>query len=482
MTHIWVTKHHNLVPAAFVNFLPFTVDYNMASLRDNQLKIEINSLRKDWAASGYKTRFVVALLCEDGPLPDDANERLSSIRRATEMDVKSMFVLRPNPTEADISEFVRSLLTSLQGTCVEYYRDLSKHARRKRNRGNIPPPTAPPTTGTSKTLGFHGWNIRYEFKMGVFAEFRQEMDAACRNFESAYEYLFGEEAFETIAGWSPRFNDARMLADVLAIRIIRCLLWTRQTTPAVRVWHTHKERTRDIVERRGKGTTNYGWEAWEARWSLIMAQLMRRADVFTLPSTGVPLNEAFKWIYVSSEKTAAGERVAPWELLHHEGYWLAQAAQHTVRRRSYAERIPDEDRILPSQSTAHQLTNRSNIYDTYMCPEPYIESGLPGNPSVNHAEIILELLRSSRQEFSKRHQTRVVEQQSLLMARELVRLKLWEEALNLLRPLWSSLSFRSNSWWNLMEDFAWTLRECAYHAKDRETVLRVDWELLNRSK
>lgn len=483
MTHFWVTKHQNLVPAAFVNFLPFTVDYNMASLRDNQLKIEINSLRKEWAASGYKTRFIVALLCEDGNPPEDANERLSSIRRATNMDVKSMFVLRPNPSEADISEFVASMLMSLQGVCVDYYRDLSKHARRKRNRGNIPPPTAPPTTGTSKTLGFQGWNIRYEFKMGVFAEFRQEMDAACRNYDTAYEFLFGEEVFETIAGWSHRFNDARMLADVLAIRIIRCLLWTNQTTSAVRVWHTHKQRTRDIADRRGKGTTNYGWESWESRWCLIMAQLMRRADILTLPPAGVLLTEVSKWIYATPEKAIpVGERVAPWELLHHEGYWLTQAAQHTARRRSYAEKIPDEDRVPPSQAPAHQLTSRSNIYDTYMCPEPYIEHALPGNPSVNHAEIILQLLRSSISEFSKRHHTRMVEQQSLLMARELIRLELWGDALKLLRPLWSNLSFRSNGWWELMGDFGWTLRECAYHAKDSETVLRADWELMNNSK
>ncbi|KAL1956987.1 hypothetical protein VTO42DRAFT_6476 [Malbranchea cinnamomea] len=481
LTQFWVTKHQRLVPAAFINFLPFTTDYNMASLRDNQLKIEINSLRKDWAASGYKTRFIVALLCEDGDLPSDANERLSSLRKATNLDTKSMFVLRPNPSDEDISAFVKSLLLSLQGTCADYYRDLSKHARRKRNRSTIPPPTAPPTTGTSKTLAFQGWNIRYEFKLGVFAEFRQEMDAACRNYETAYELLFGEEVFETIAGWSPRFNDARMLADVLAIRIIRCLLWTEQTTAALHVWHGHKRRIRDIVDRRGKGTKNYGWAAWEARWSLVMAQLMRRADILTLPSPAASSAEASRWIYTPQDRAfASGEKVSPLELLHHEGYWLSQAAQHTARRRLHAEDIPDEDRVPPSQSPAHQLTNRSNVYDTYLSPEPYLESPLPGNAGVNHAEIMIGLLESSIREFSKRHQVRMVEQLSLQLAKELMRLERWTDALNTLRPLWPTLTSRFNGWWDLMGDFGWTLRECAYRAEDRETVLRAEWELMNK--
>lgn len=193
----------------------------MSSLRDNQLKIEINTLKKDWEASGYKTRFIVVLVTEvgeGGGYLGDNDERVASIRRATNLDPRSLFVIPSDFTPVELRDFARSLLSSLQPSVVEYYRDLSKHARRKRNRGSIPPPTAPPTSGTSQTLSLQGWNVRYEFKLGIFAEFRQEMDAACRNYESAYDTLFGQEVFETIAGWNPRFNEARMLADVLAQR------------------------------------------------------------------------------------------------------------------------------------------------------------------------------------------------------------------------------------------------------------------------
>ncbi|EDN04108.1 conserved hypothetical protein [Histoplasma mississippiense (nom. inval.)] len=351
MTPQWVTKHQALIPAAFINFFPFTTDTNMASLGDNQLKIEINSLRKKWAASGYKTRFIVALLCDDGPLPEDANDRIAGIRMATNLDMKSIFVVQPEPSQLDISEFIKALFANLRGPSVEYYRDLSKHARRKKNRGTIPPPTAPPTSGTSQTLSLQGWNVRYDFKLGVFAEFRQEMDAACRSYEAAYEGLFGEEVFEMIAGWNPR--------------------------------------------------------------------------------------------------------------------------------RQLAENIPDEDRVAPTQPTGPSSLSRATVYDNYLAPEPYDEYPMSDHPGFAHSKLILGFLESSTEEFSKRQQNRIVEQLRLKMAKEHIRIGQWKDGLALIQPLWLQLSWRREGWWGLMEDFAWTLRECAIQAEDRETVLRVDWELMN---
>ncbi|KAM5436530.1 hypothetical protein MferCBS31731_005808 [Microsporum ferrugineum] len=485
VTPRWISKHQCLVPAAFINFFPLTTDTNMASLKDNQLKIEINSLKRDWAQSGYKTRFVVVFLFEDGPVLDDANYRISSIRKATGLDPRNVFTLPPNPNPVDIQRFVKSLISALQGPAVEYYRDLSKHSRRKRNRSSIPPPTAPPTSGTSQTLSLQGWNVRYEFKLGVFAEFRQEMDAACHNYEGAYDLLFGEEVFGSIAGWSPKFNDARMFADVLALRILRCYLWVEQTTPAVRFWNAHRRRIRDIVTRKGKGTSNYGWEAWEVNWSLVMAQLLDRSHLASFigrgnpPGTGGDPRES---VYILSEKAVlSGERISPWDFLHHRGYWLTRAAKHAARRRLLAEKIPREDRSPPDQSSGSQRKAWSNVYDTYQAPEPHIEYPLVDQPGTNYSKQILGFLGESVAEFAKRGQLRIVEKQKFEMAKEYIRLESWADALQVLRPLWLLLSWRDEGWWNLMEECGWLLRECAVRCGDFETIYRIDWELMNKN-
>lgn len=446
----------------------------MSSLRDNELKIEINSLKRAWSSSGYKTRFLVVLVSENGETPylGDTDDRIASLRRATNLDPRSIFLLPSDITSVELKEFATSFLSMLQPSVVEYYRDLSKHARRKRNRSTIPPPTAPPT-GTSRTLSLHGWNVRYEFKLGIFAEFRQEMDAACRNYESAYETLFGQEVFENIAGWSPRFNDARLLADALAIRIIRCLLWTGQTTAAVRTWTSHRSRSHDIVNRRGKGTKNYGWEAWEARWSLVMSQLTHRAEIPILSHS----------IFVPPEKTLPiGDQPYPWEQLHHEGYWLYRSAKHTMLRRELAQQIPEEDRIPPGQSPASQIASKSYLYDTYLAPDMHVEAPLSGQKGFDHSGLILSTLQASLEVFSKHRQVRKTESLSLEIAEEYMRIGSWAEAYEVLRPLWSTLTWRNSGWWRLMEKFGWALRECAVRVQDSETIIRIDWELLNKGK
>lgn len=459
----------------------------MNSLRDNQLKIEINGLKKEWAASvsGAKTRFLTVLISEEGDAgyPGEIDDRVAGIRRATNLDPKSLYLIPPDATSSELKDFVKSLFSQIQPSVVEYYRDLSKHARRKRNRNSIPPPTAPPTSGTSQTLSSQGWNVRYEFKLGIFAEFRQEMDAACRNYESAYDTLFGQEVFENIAGWNIRFNDARLLGDAIAIRIIRCLLWTNQTTAAARFWVDHRLRTKDIVDRRGKGSKNYGWEASEARWSLVMAQLIRRAGTSILSlepsadqSTGPP-------IFNPPERSIPiGERVNPWELLHHEGYWLYRSAKHTMIRRELAEQIPEEDRIDMGQSPASQVANKSYLYDNYLAPETHQEAPQSGQAGFDHSGLILHTLKDALEEFSKRDQTRKVESLSLMLAEEYMRVGSWSEARAILLPRWSTLSWRRAGWWQLMESFAWALRESALRVGDSETVLRVDWELLSNGK
>ncbi|KAE8549706.1 hypothetical protein EYB25_008230 [Talaromyces marneffei] len=482
LTSLWMLKHQDLVPAATINVFPLTSDPSMTTLRDNQLKIELRDLKESWNASGYRSRFVVILVAEDGISTQEVEDRLANIRRATNLDPRSLHVLNSDLSPVEVKDFVRSFLLSIQAFLVDYYRDLSKHARRKRNRGTIPPPTIPPTQGTSQTLSMQGWNVRYEFKLGVFAEFRQEMEAAQRNFEAAYETLFGQEVFESIAGWNPRFNEARLLGDVLAIRIIRCLLWTSQPTAAVRFWLSHKNNTEDIVSRKGKGTKNYGWEAWVARWSAVMAQLISRAELPAF-SAEFLLNPArlYDSIFHPPEKGfSSDENLLAWEHLHHQGYWLDRSARHTVRRRQLAEQIPEEHRVTADQVPASQAVAQSQFYDNYLAPEPATEAPGPDDSGFNHNALLLQTLKASLQHFAARDQVRKVESLSLEIAQFHIKAKQWQEAYDILKPLWPHLTWRKEHWWDLMSEFAWTLRSCALELHDIDTLVWVHWELLSK--
>ncbi len=284
----WLQKHQELVPSVFLCFYSLTSDATLATLHDNQIKTDINSLKSSILQSGYKSRLSVVIVNNTSTSSTPGiQERLDNIRKGCGLDPKSFFSLSSLGSKEELERGTDIALATTYTHAVEYYRDLGRHSRKKRGRGFAPQPTVPPTSGTSQTLSLPGWNVRYDFKSAVFAEFRQEMDVALRSFEQAYETLLGADILDTIPSWSPRWNEARLLVDIIAIRGLRCLLWNGQTSTAVRRWQSHRDKICDFVDRRGRGRNNYGWQAWEARWAMIMANLMEKVGIPDLaPETG----------------------------------------------------------------------------------------------------------------------------------------------------------------------------------------------------
>jgi hypothetical protein len=488
----WVAKHQHYIPSVFISFFDFITDPITNSLHDNKLKTDINRIKGQIQKSDYRTKYAVVLLSNKTILETpDIEERLATIRRSTGLDPKTaLFFLPPNTSQVEIRAFVNSVLSTLQPVCIEYYRDLTKHARRKRQRGTVPAPTAPPTRGTSQTLSHPGWSVRYDFKLGVFAEFRQEMDAAQRHYSTALDALFGSEGIlETTASWSPRWDEIRLLADTIAMRHIRCQLWNNYPTSAVQTWLRYKARIRDLLDRRGKGTSNYGWDAWESRWAQLMGQLVQRAKLPAFDNSQlIPDPEASPEEpianYANPEKQfPIGERLPPWELLHHAGYWYKVSADHAKRRYIKSRDIPEEDRMPPGMSPATKVSNRNQAYDYYLVPEPHKEVSMQGTSGgFEHWKDIAEKLNAAIAEFETRGQRRRVEQLQLEVSRTLLHVKRFDDAFKVLKPLWQSMAWRREGWWSLASEVLWGLHECALRVRDPATYVATEWELYSQGQ
>ncbi|KAK4158388.1 trafficking protein particle complex subunit 11 [Chaetomidium leptoderma] len=471
----WIRKHQDLIPSVLLCFYTLASDPTLATLCDNQIKTDVNTIRALLSRSGYKTRLAVVLLSDhvsSSSAPDGVQERLETLRRGCGLDSKALFLVPSSDSREELERVAENMLTTLYAVAVEYYRDLGRHSRKKRGRGVVPQPTVPPTSGTSQTLSLAGWNVRYDFKSAVFAEYRLEMDVALRSYEQAYENLLSSELMELIPSWSPRWNEARFLADAIAVRCLRCLLWNGQHSAAARRWQFHRERIADFVDRRGRGTNNYGWEAWESRWAVVMADLIDKTSIPELAPATLQL-------YLAPEKSVMGERLQPWELLHHTGYWYRVAAKHLHARKAYAHAIPEDDRRPPSASPASHVARSAFSYDTYMCPDPYEEYPL-GQSGVNHGQMIVDHLMRARSEFLKRRQTRFAAEVSLECTRELALAGDWQNVIELLRPIWKGLPLRTEGWISIAEELNWALRTAAAEVGDAELVLLSDWELLSR--
>ena len=79
-----------------------------------------------------------------------------------------------------------SLQEALWEPAIDYYTNHSKRVRRKRNRHTqtntaYQQPLVPMgSTHAPRPLRSEGWSVRYEYKMGCFAEFRGEDDIALK--------------------------------------------------------------------------------------------------------------------------------------------------------------------------------------------------------------------------------------------------------------------------------------------------------------
>lgn len=484
-TPSWLAKHQHQIPAAFIAF--FDIRAGDGAAADDQIKADINSVRSALSRSGFKTRFAAVLLSDKSILhAAELEERLASIRRSTNLDSKTgLYFMPPVSSQAEMGAFVHGVLTTLQPSVLEYYRDLTKHARRKKARGSIPTTVSVPS---SQSLSNVGWNARYEAKQGIFAEFRQEMDVAERHYSQAIEDLFNPEGvFETTPSWHPRWSEARLLSDVLAMRVIRCQLWNSSTTGASQSWSNYRLRMKDLVDRRGKGSQTYGWEAWESRWARIMAELTRRADLPALrtqvkqPLEGSNKVEPTSLLpYALPEKAlSAIERLPPFDLLHHAGYWLRLALNGTRARWQRSLAIPEEDRSSPDGSPASALAKRARAYDTYLVPPPHKEYPSSGGEGFDHLAVIQQLSDLSCREFSGKGQMRLGEKIRLNTGNDLIEGGRFEDAVEQLKPLWEECTWRNDGWYSLYEELLSQLHKCAIKVqKDPQLILATTWELL----
>lgn len=119
------------------------------------------------------------------------------------------------------------------------------------------------------------------------------------------------------------------------------------------------------------------------------------------------------------------------------------------------------------------------IYDTYLCKDLLSRSPTPEIDLLDLSGSRLRILQSSAGYFSKQGRLRTVERLQLETARLFIEEREWKNAIKILLPLWYTISWRQAGWWNLLEEIDWALKKCAINVGEAETLLAVEWELMN---
>ncbi|KAI8848601.1 hypothetical protein BC829DRAFT_214141 [Chytridium lagenaria] len=246
---------------------------------------EINEKRRNAQDRGIKFAAVIILSVNPQEI-SNLEDRLTFIRRGSSLDTKNtLFVLPPSSYASanDIQEFVANLQRQLHENAINYYREHGKRIKKKKSKlpaAPLRPPVMSPMVpqlgsaggqSAAKPLNPVGWSIRYDYKMGVFAEFRQELEAAIRHYEGAYQSLVdmfhsslsggffapgggGSSGTDFLVPFSARWNEARILVDSINLRICKLSLYTEAAVPALQQLHKHISNFRGLPEFAGTVT------------------------------------------------------------------------------------------------------------------------------------------------------------------------------------------------------------------------------------
>ncbi|KAL8734789.1 MAG: hypothetical protein Q9181_003050 [Wetmoreana brouardii] len=116
------------------------------------------------------------------------------------------------------------------------------------------------------------------------------------------------------------------------------------------------------------------------------------------------------------------------------------------------------------------------IYDTFLVQEPLRQDPFAVTQNPSDTVTLLEVYNKSSDYFSERSRRRAVERLQYEIGLLYMREGRWKKALDVLRPLWQSVSWRREGWWGLLGGLGEAVRECARECGDRETVVMAGWE------
>ena len=225
----WVAKHKSQIPSCIIAFYSLFNVSNPDPLLLSNTERQVDSsiiddiLEKKRIGLDRGIKYFIALYVDD--IPDSIlEERINYIRKSTNIDFKSIYIHKINE---NIDDFISLIQKSLFESSLNYYREHIKRIRKKRQKTstNIP---------KSSRIGTVVWNIRYDFKLAVFSEFRQEFESAIKLYESCYLLivdLFNNSvdaalvsgvaftSLDSLIPFSDRWNELKVFVDSLSIKV-----------------------------------------------------------------------------------------------------------------------------------------------------------------------------------------------------------------------------------------------------------------------
>ena len=362
-----------------------------------------------------------------------------------------------------------------------------------------------------KVTSLQGWMIRYEFKLAVFSEFRQDYDGALkyllidsRFYESCYGMISEllhvslhpqPDTQPEIQPLSSRWLEARALFDYISMNMSKLLLYTNMPVESYYQLQRHILNGKDFPEfaciemyteplMSGLSRINISGGGSFVYWNWISSLFKEFGEYleglvsknpkisFPYPSPGSTANPALSLLnsVAASGSTLMGNAVAfgpfssvnPVFSVQHAGYYFLHSARAAEERwRRYL----------------HVLRNSSGmvvfIVVMSLLPSEMIET----EKNASHTTIIIDLLTRSYENFKKYKSSRM----TLFIASEIARVYQQSQQFDTALKFYDRISknYRKESWFGLLLEICKRTKECAIALQNNQVLLNATIEMLH---
>ncbi|KAK3843310.1 MAG: Foie gras liver health family 1-domain-containing protein [Linnemannia gamsii] len=473
ITPLWIRRHREQIPSVFIAVVDLWDRESIAGNadngqrgysdkgplgvvdpmeRDHDTTLAQDLLERRKASQERGVKFAGVIMLQRSHMEDPSIEdRLNFVRKSAGLDIKNSFYVLPPSNSQEISDFAVNLQRSQYEGSMNYYKEQIK--RHKKKRSNLPSTTASvrpgqqPNIGASQqaqqqTLSVQGWMFRYDFKMGMFSECKQDIDNAVKFYESAYGLLIDMFAVtSTITPGTPglqartkRWAEAKVLADCLCLKICKFHLYLDAPSTALFIFRRHLIVFKGFSESWRMGDDSFEYWAWLGKQYRVFGDLLdigvKAGFKLPVPSPGSVVYGSFAGMTEGSKDLnkfsgigvgngvtgfgigpsgdayvyggsvgggrgggthGPGAGVNPMLVLQHAGYFYHQSADCSVQRRL---RFEMAEEAYPDSSVAPVPTSSK--------PYPPTLQSMNAERAIDHLSLTIELLTKSYEQF-KRH-------------------------------------------------------------------------------
>ncbi|KAG0050903.1 hypothetical protein BGZ83_004302 [Gryganskiella cystojenkinii] len=424
--------------------------------REHDIVLAQELLERRKVAQERSVKFAAVIILQRSHMEDPSIEdRLNFVRKSAGLDIKNSFYVLPPSNMQEVSDFAINLQRSQYEGSMNYYKEQVK--RHKKKKSNLPSTTASvrPQQGNGSQqyhhdqqqqqqqgLSVQGWMLRYDFKMGMFSECKQDIDNAVKYYESAYGLLVDMFAVNStitpgasgLQARTRRWAEAKVLADCLCLKICKFHLYLDAPSTSLFHFRRHLIVFKALSTSWRMGDESFEYWAWLGKQYRVFGDLIEIGTKSGLklptPTPGSIVYGSFAGMTDGSKDlnrfsgisignsttgfgigpngdafpyggTVGGGRgggthgpgagINPILVLQHAGYFYHQSANCSVQRRlrfEIAEEAYPDANVAPTPSVH--------------IPHPPSLQSMNAERTIDHLSLTIELLTKSYEQF-KRH-------------------------------------------------------------------------------